>query len=318
VDIAESFHLLFEKLSPLFLLLLTGFVAAKWLNVTRESLAKLVIYVISPIVFFDILIKSPFSAKLFALPFVYAALCSVLGLLTYHFSKKIFRSPQRNLLSYAAGSANTGYFGIPATAILLGEDKLNTAIFIIIGYNLYEYTTGFYLAARGSFDRREAFKKVITLPSIWTFFLAMFVSFMGVNSLPENLHPIMLGFRGSYTTLGIMMVGLGLGTIQNKKLNFKFISVALFCKIIIFPLFAMALIYLDKVTLGVLDYELREILLLMSLVPMAANGVAIASELKLPTDDIAISITLSTLLALVWIPFCWATWVPWFLNMLNL
>ena len=38
----------------------------------------------------------------------------------------------RNLLSYAGASANTGYFGIPATAILLGEDKLATAIFVII------------------------------------------------------------------------------------------------------------------------------------------------------------------------------------------
>ncbi len=32
------------------------------------------------------------------------------------------------------------YFGFPATAILLGEGRIRTAIFIIIGYNLYEYS----------------------------------------------------------------------------------------------------------------------------------------------------------------------------------
>jgi predicted permease len=48
----------------------------------------------------------------------------------------------------------------------------------------------------------------------------------------------------------------------------------------------------------------------MSLVPMAANGVAIATELKIPADEIALTITLSTMISLIWIPLSWTTWVP--------
>lgn len=309
----EIFLLLFNKLSPLFLLLATGFVAARWLKVTRESLSRLVIYIISPIVFFEILIRSPFNAKYFMLPFAYAALCSIMALLTFWASKKYFRSPMRNLLSYAGGSANTGYFGIPATAILLGADKLSIAIFIIIGYNLYEYSTGFYLAARGSFSRKEALRKIATLPSLWTFFLSMIFSYCGLNKIPENFEPIILGFRGCYSTLGLMMIGLGLGSITSFKLHFRFIGWCLFIKLFAFPLLAVGAIYLDRATLGILDHDLTQILLLMSLVPMAANGVAIATELKLPTDEIALTITLSTILALFWIPLSWATWVQWVL-----
>jgi predicted permease len=77
-----------------------------------------------------------------------------------------------------------------------------------------------------------------------------------------------------------------------------------------FPLFAIGFIYLDRYTLGFLNRELTEILLLMSLVPMAANGVAIATELKIPADEIALTITLSTIISLIWIPLSWTTWVP--------
>ncbi len=310
----SDFFVLFEKLSPLFLLILTGFFSAKFLHVTRESIAKLVIYVISPIVFFDILTRSPFRAELAALPFAYGALCSLIAVLTYILSKEHFRSPHRNLLAYSAGSANTGYFGIPATLVLLGEDKLSTAIFIIIGYNLYEFTTGFYLAARGSFDSKEAFKKIIKLPALWSFFLALFFSFMGWNKIPPNLDPILTGFRGAYSTLGLMMIGLGLGSIKSFKLHYKFIFTTLFIKLFIFPLMACLFVWIDANTTHLLDHSLREIFMLMSLVPLAANGVSIATELRLPTDEMAFTITCSTLIALLWIPLCWSVWVISFLN----
>src|SRR4029077_17966273 len=98
-----------------------------------------------------------------------------------------------------------------------------TAIFIIIGYNLYEYSTGFFLAARGSFSTRDALRKIAGLPTLWTFLLASALSALGFNKLPDNLDPLIQGFRGAYSTLGIMMVGLGLGSIQTFKLHFKFI-----------------------------------------------------------------------------------------------
>ena len=310
----EIFFLFLEKLSPLFLLLLLGFIAARWLKVTRESISKLLIYVISPIVFFDILIRAPFNAKYFLLPFLYAALCSLVAILTFYFSKKNFRAPMRNLLSYAGGSANTGYFGIPATAILLGADKLPIAIFIIIGYNLYEYSTGFYLAARGNISEREAVGRLLRLPAIWTFLVSLLFSYFGWNKVPVNLEPILLSFRGCYSTLGLMMIGLGLGSIRTLKLHYKFIVSCLGIKLIVFPLVVIAAILLDRHTLGILDPVLVQIFILMSLVPMAANGVAIATELNLPTDEIALTITISTILSLFWIPIAWATWVPYIIR----
>jgi predicted permease len=307
--VLDQFQLLIEKLSPLFIYLFTGFIAAKFLKVTRDSLAKLLIYVIAPIVFFETLIRSPFNAKYVALPFLFAALCSAIGILTYQFSK--MKSPMRNLLAYAGGSANTGYFGIPATLILLGERRLSTAIFIIIGYNLYEYTTGFYLAARGSFSKEESIKKIITLPSLWTFLLSLVVSGMGFHTIPKNLEPVLMGFRGCYSTLGLMMIGLGLGSIKTFRIHYSFVITTLLIKFIVFPLAAVTCILIDHATIRFLDPELVEILLLMSLVPLAANGVTIATELRLPTDEISFTITLSTVLSLVWIPLCWSTWVPW-------
>lgn len=313
-EVLDTFFLLANKLLPLFFYVLAGFIAARLLNVTRESIAKLLIYVISPIVFFETLIRSPFNPKYIALPFFYAALCSILGIATYKFSKKFFKSPMRNLLAYAGGSANTGYFGIPATAILLGEGRISTAIFIIIGYNLYEYTTGFYLAARGNFDTRESLRKIATLPSLWTFFLSLIVSAAGIHTVPATLEPVLMGFRGAYSTLGLMMIGLGLGSIRSLNLHYKFISWTLVIKFFVFPLLAVSVVFLDQATIRFLDYDLVEILLLMSLVPLAANGVSIATELKLPTDEIAFTITLSTVLSLLWIPLSWSTWVPWVLS----
>ena len=142
------------------------------------------------------------------------------------------------------------------------------------------------------------------------FFLSMIFSAFGLNKIPENLQPIIMGFRGTYSTLGLMMIGLGLGSIKSFRLHFRFIATCLLIKLVAFPLFAIGFIYLDRYAFGFLTRELTEILLLMSLVPMAANGVAIATELKIPSDEIALTITLSTLISLIWIPLSWTTWVP--------
>jgi len=47
----------------------------------------------------------------------------------------------------------------------------------MLGINLYEFTVGFYLSARGHFSVRQSLAKIARLPLIYAFFLAACRSF---------------------------------------------------------------------------------------------------------------------------------------------
>ena len=152
----DIFVQLFVKLLPLYFIILLGYFAGKKLNVTRESIAPLLIYIVVPIVNFKAIFEMQISQKTLIYPIYLFIVGVTLSIIFFQIGKYRFKNNESAaLLSLTSTLANTGYFGLPLLLVLYGENILGTAVLINFGLALHESTVGFYLAAHGKHSPQE-------------------------------------------------------------------------------------------------------------------------------------------------------------------
>ena len=177
------------------------------------------------------------------------------------------------------------------------------------------------MAARGKHSVQEAFKKTLKIPTIYSAILAVIANYF-YNSIFINLDKESLIFRvldplinsvvnvcdkfvGAYVVLGMLMIGLGLAKVKKVKFDWKFLSITFFAKFIVFPLMAFTFGILNNNYLHFYSKEVIALIFLMSLVPIGANTITLATQLKLNTDNVSIAVFSSTFFALIYIPTIW-------------
>ncbi len=296
------FFNLIIKIIPLYVLILIGFIASKKLNAKKETVAGILIYTIVPFVVFNSVISIKLSPELLSLPFIFFVLCSIIGTGFYFIGKRLFKDSTKNILAFSAGTANTGYFGIPVAIELFGESVIGLMVLGILGFTIYENTLGFFLTAKGQHTSKEALHRLFRLPTIYAFLAGVLVNYTGIE-FGESYSAFTKNFLGAYTILGMMLIGMGLADVKGFSFDLKFIISTFLAKFIVWPLFVLGLICLDYYYFHFYDQITHKIIFLLSIVPLAANSVAFAVELKAKPEKAAIAVFLSTIFALFFIPF---------------
>lgn len=304
----KIFLLLTGKLLPLYFLILLGYFAGRKLKVEKESIASLLIYFIAPVIVFHGVVTTKITLAVLSLPLVFFLVCSLISVLFLRIGKVYFRDATKNLLAMAAGSGNAGYFGLPVALSVFGERALGFVALIIMGFILYENTTGFFLMARGHHTVSESFRKLLRLPAVYAFLLGLIINMSGVK-LGGWYPELVYYFRGAYTLLGMMMIGLGLSGVSRLAYDSNFFNLAFTAKFAVWPVIILLFINLDKLLFHLYTGEMYSIMLLMSLVPLAANNVAFASALKVHPEKAALAVLGSTLFALFYIPLMVAIFI---------
>jgi len=297
------FLILLVKISPLYLNVLLGFLSTKYLAVQRESIASLLIYIIGPLVVLSATMSVEINPSIAFLPIALYIFGSAVAFLTLFIFGKNWDDPTGNILAFSAGTGNTGYFGIPLALIFFDTNLANIYIFTVLASLLYENTTGFYVTAKGNFTARESLLKIIRLPILYAFVIGISLNLMGVR-LPDEFTFYSDQFKSAYGILGMMMLGMGLqGFDKSKDLDFRFIKIAFFIKFLFWPLSMLALIYADKTFIHLLNEDLYKVLILFAIVPLAGNSVSLAVLLKAKPEKTSLTVFLSTVLSVVFIPF---------------
>lgn len=319
------FEQLFIKLLPLYFLIFLGYIAGKKLQVARESIAAFLIYIVVPIVYF----KAIFEMQLTVISFTYPIYLFLVGILLstsfFYFGKKLFADKETAaLLSLTSTLANTGYFGLPLLFVLYGESILGTTVLVSFGLVLHEATMGFYLAAQGKYSKRQALAKTLKLPILYSVILAFICNYLYNKhfvTLPESILKetlelfiqnsilIMNYFVGTLTVLGMSMIGLGLAKIDHLKFNWRFISLSLFSKYFVYPLIFF-LFYIINSKILFFDNEVLKVIFYLSLVPIGANSITLATQLNLDTDNASIVVMISTLISLIILPILASSQLP--------
>ena len=295
------FILLVTKLLALYFLIALGFIAGRLLNVQKETIASLLIYVLAPLVVFYGVWTAGLQWNILALPLLFYVICILLCLVMTRVGKFLWKDATANLFGFTAATGNTGYFGIPVALTLFGERAVAIISVAILAFGLYENTLGFYTVARGHFSSEESLKRVIRLPTVYRFILGIIVAASGYQAC-SGIVDLATSVRGAYTVLGMMLIGLGMAGIKSFRMDWKFLAATFFAKFIVWPLVTGVIILFDLKYLHFFDSDIHKVMFLLSVVPMAANTVALATELKAEPEKAATAVLLSTLFALGFIP----------------
>lgn len=278
-----------------------GFLAARYLRVDSQAVASLLIYIITPVVVAYGVLRAPVSAATITLPIVLFAICSSIGLLTHRIAKTLWSDATPGIVALSAGTGNTGYFGIPVAMALWGESALTPMVVGIMGFVIYENTIGVFLVARGQLTTKDALLKVFRLPTIYAW-LCGIVLRMAIGGVPVMLQGTFDSFVGSYTVLGMMLIGLGLSKSDTARFDAKIIGATFAARFLVWPIVMALVLIAEWKFIGYYDGITRQAMLLLSVVPLAANSVAWATHFNVYPNKMATAVLLSTFFALFYIP----------------
>jgi len=292
---------LFFKLIPLYVTVALGWIAGRYLEASGKHIAGIMLYIVTPSVVFSGVMAAPLTPEVILLPALVFGFCTLIALIHLAIARKLLTDGSASVIPLSVGTGNTGYFGIPVSLLLFGEQGLALYIVCMLGTTLFENSVGFYLAARGKYSIRDALVRVARLPSVYAFAAAVALNLSGV-SIPETFVPLFDNLRGAYSVLGMMIIGMGIMSFRGLAGNPVFTGLAFFGKFVSWPALALAFWWLDAQVLGIYDLAVHQAIFLISITPIAANTVVIATLLDAAPRQAAGTTLLSTLFALGFIP----------------
>lgn len=290
----------FKTISGL-LSVIIGFLAGKYSNVERDSIASLLFFFISPIVFFTIPTSTTVTLGHLSITILTFLISTILAAISYYLCSLYWSDYNRNILTLSAGTANAGYFMLPIATALFDDYTLSIYIMAIIGLSIFEASIGFYVCAKSFSSTQESLIKVAKQPILIAFILGCFLSASGFT-LPDFLDDFVYNMKGAYSILGMLMIGLGLSTLHKFEIDVRFTLAAFLSKFVLCPLIINIVIIIDKWFIGFYDHNYYNALQLLSTSPMAANLIVISSLHKFHTEKVATTVLLSLIFVLIYTP----------------
>lgn len=299
----EIFLHLSPRILPLYLMVYLGYFASKNLKVEKESFAKLSIYILVPFVMFYGVMNAGFSLGVILIPVIIWAVSCAACLIVFKIGKIILtEKTQTNILALAAGTGNSGYFGLPVAMIIFDEKGVGVYLTTVLGMTIFQNTIGYYMTSIGNYSAKESFRGLLKLPVLYAFVIGTLLNSLHF-ALPEFTKGFFESMRGAYIVIGMMIIGAGLAGISKFAINIKFTVLAFAGRYLIWPLMAFSVYFLDSLFFGLFNEDIRKALVLASAVPLAADTVAFAALLKCHPEEMASAVVLSSLFALFYIPF---------------
>ena len=184
------------KILPLYIFVVIGFIAGKYLNIDAKGIGKLIIYIIAPFVIFEAITHSNLSLSTFVLPMVAFIMCSFVAFIFYSYGKYIYSDSRANVLAIVSAEGNTGYFGIPIALLLFDQSVFGIYILGTLGVTIFENTVVYYLTARGRYSVKESLYRLKRLPAIYAFVCAIVFLYLEIN-LPRAMDNFVISMQGA-------------------------------------------------------------------------------------------------------------------------
>lgn len=295
------FATLFFKILPLYFNMILGVVAGKVLNTPRDPIAKMIFFLISPFIFFNGALTSNLSIGTLFLPLVIFFICTSMCLLFQKLASRYWQDRTQDVMAFAAGSGNTGYFGLPLALLLFSDEGESYYIMASFGVTFYDNTIGYYILSKEKEPAYKSLLKLLKVPTIYAFLLGISFNLLQVK-IPDVFNDFMVHIKGAYTVLGMMILGLSLANLKSFRLDWSFIGMAFFAKFLIWPIVVLAFIWIDYLFFGFYNIMAYQALLLVSFVPLGVNMVILASLFDAEPEKASSAVLLSTLFALAYVP----------------
>jgi malate permease and related proteins len=281
-----------NNILPIILLSGAGFALGKLLQVDPRSLGRVVFYVFSPILIFNLLVRNQLKITEAAIVMVFA-LCFILtiGLLTLllgYFLK--LERPALVSILITTMFANTGNYGLPLVSFAFGEQALSYAGIYFITTTILFYTLGVFLASLGHMSFREAIVGLFRIPTLYAVLLAILINIWNIELPIPIARAVELAADG---TIPLMLVLLG---IQLTHVEFsgsqRALQLSVSLRLVIAPFAAL----LFAALFGLQGFPFQASVTQASM-PSMVSATVLAAEYNLDSKLVTAVVFISTLLS---------------------
>lgn len=281
-----------NNILPIILLGGAGFALGKILHVEPRSLGRVVFYVFSPVLIFDILIKN--QLKLSEAAGVIAFTISIvltIGLITYLVGR-LLKVEQTALISILITTmfANTGNYGLPLVTFAFGENALPYAGIYFVTTTMLFYSLGVFLASLGHMSLKDAALGLFRVPTLYAVLLALLINFFNLE-LPLSINRAVELAAGGTIPAMLVLLGLQMTEVEFSK-NIRALQLSVSLRLIAAPLLAL----LMTAIFG-LQGVARQGAMTQASMPSMVSSTVLAAEYNLDSKLIAAVVFISTLLS---------------------
>lgn len=281
-----------NNLLPIMLVGGAGFLLGKFLTVDSRSLGRTVFYIFSPLLVFDLMIKSNLNLNDAVMTIVYtASVISCLGLAAFIFSRLLkLERPLLLAVVLTVAFGNTGNYGLPLVKFAFGNDALAVASIFYVTTTILFNTVGVVIASLGRMDFRSAVLGVFKLPIVYGVVLALVVRIFSLNLPLPVSRTIEIAANGAIPVM-LVLLGLELSRIQWSH-NWKALGAGVLIKLIGGPLIALLLAGLFG-----MQHTARQGSVLEASMPAAVATTVVAAEYQLEPSLVTAIVFLGTALS---------------------
>jgi len=281
-----------NNILPIILLGGAGFVLGKVLHVDPRGLGRVVFYVFSPVLIFDLMINS--QLKLVEAASVIGFTTSIVllvGVITYVFGK-LLKVERAALISILITSmfANTGNYGLPLVSFAFGEKALSYAGIYFVTTTLLFYSVGVLLASLGHMDFKSAVLGLFKVPTLYAVLLALIVNSLHLE-LPLALQRTVDLASGGTIPVMLVLLGLQMTQVEFSK-NLRALQLSVSMRLLIAPVLALLITAL----FGIQGFA-RQGAITQASMPSMVSATVLATEYHLDSKLIAAVVFISTLLS---------------------
>jgi len=281
-----------NNILPIILLSSAGFALGKVLHIDARSLGRVVFYVFSPVLIFDLMTKNRLNLKDAAVVIVFT-FCIVLtmGALAYLFGRLLkFERPALIAILITTMFANTGNYGLPLVSFAFGEDALPFAAVYFVTTTVLFYTLGVLIASLGHMNFKEAALGLFKVPTMYGVLLAILINTWEI-SIPVPLTRAIDLAAGGTIPLMLVLLGLQLTKVEFSN-NWRPLQLSVVLRLFIAPV--GALIY--AALFGLQDLT-RQASITQASMPSMVSATVLATEYHLDAKLVTAAVFISTLLS---------------------
>jgi malate permease and related proteins len=282
-----------NNILPILLIGGAGYALGKTLQIDARSLGRVVFYVFSPVLIFNLLLQNHLKMNE-ALGVIVLTICviAIMGLITYLLGNFFFKLERPVMTSVLITTmfANTGNYGLPLVAFAFGEEALSYAGIYFVTTTLLFYTVGVLIASLGHMSLKNAMLGLFKIPTLYAVLLAILMNNLHV-ALPDPVaRAVQLAADGTIPLM-LTLLGIELSRVQlNGSMRAMQLSVPL--RLIVAPAIALVLAAL----LGISN-PARQASVTEAAMPAMVSATVLATEYQLDSKLITAIIFISTLLS---------------------
>jgi predicted permease len=281
-----------NNILPIILLSGAGFALGKLLHIDSRSLGRVVFYIFSPILIFDLLIQNQLKMSEAAIVIAYAfSFILIMGAITLllGFFLKLERPALISIL-ITTMFANTGNYGLPLVSFAFGEQALSYAGIYFVTTTCMFYTLGVLFASLGHMNFKEAALGLFRVPTMYAVLLAVLVNVWDI-SIPVPINRAINLASGGTIPLMLILLGLQLTHLELSS-NLRALQLSVSLRLLIAPLAAL----LFAALFGLQGFT-RQGSVIQAAMPSMVSATVLATEYDLDAKLVTAVVFISTLLS---------------------